>query len=114
MPACLVIRVHALMHVLHDRGMILFEKMYPTAQDVSFGQQKSSPCPRALSKSGARGPSGMALFNYCNGLVSRVHEVGCAALRCPQAHLPPHPARAQTGVGWGGGSSRVWRCVLKM
>ena len=28
--------------------------------------------------------------------------VGCA-LRCPQARLPPHPARAQTGVGGGGG-----------
>ena len=40
--------------------------------------------------------------------------VGCA-LRCPQARLPPHPARAQTGVGGGGGgSSRVWRCVLKI
>ena len=43
----------------------------------------------------------MALFNYCNGLVGR-RRVGCA-LRCPQARLSPHPVRAQTGVGGGGG-----------
>jgi hypothetical protein len=46
-------------------------------------QQNRGPGPRALSKSGARGPSGMALFNYCNGLVGRGSGAPCDGSPAP-------------------------------
>jgi hypothetical protein len=69
-------------------------------------QHNRGPGPRALSKSGARGASGMALFDYCNGLlVGRVRPAMSAGPPAPA----PGPRTTGGGGGGGGGSSPVWR-----
>ena len=66
--------------------------------DYADSQHNRGPGPRALSKSGARGPSGMALFNYCNGLVGRVRPAMSAGSPAPA----PGPRTNGGGRGRGG------------
>jgi hypothetical protein len=62
---------------------------------------KPPPCPRALSKSGARGPSGVALFNCCNGLVGQVRPAMSAGRR-PARRALARTRRPAHKRGWAG------------
>jgi hypothetical protein len=79
--------------VPRDQGAILFKRRTRQTKMASIQSAKSGLCPRALSKSGAREPPGVALFIYCNGLVGRVRPSMSAG--------PPAPATGPRTNGGG-------------